>query len=137
MPSSLWPAFNAFLNGACAVLLAFGYWSIRTRRVERHRAAMVGAFSVSCVFLASYLLYHLQVGSVRFEKQGLIRTLYFTILLSHTVLALGVVPLSLRTLYLAARGRFEEHRRWARWALPLWMYVSVTGVVVYWMLYRL
>lgn len=98
---------------------------------------MLAAFTTSALFLASYLLYHAQVGSVRFRGEGLLRVLYFAILISHTVLATLIVPLVLMTLFRAARGRFEAHRRIARVTLPLWAYVSVTGVVVYWMLYRL
>ncbi len=98
---------------------------------------MAGAFLSSTVFLACYLYYHAQVGSVKFQGQGLIRTVYFAILISHTILATAVVPMALRTLWLAWKERFEEHRRAARWALPIWLYVSATGVVVYWMLYRL
>lgn len=98
---------------------------------------MGAAFLCSAIFLVSYLYYHYQVGSVRFQGTGLIRTAYFSILISHTVLATVVVPMALRTLYLAAKGRFEDHRWWARRTLPLWLYVSVTGVAVYWMLYRL
>lgn len=98
---------------------------------------MGGAFLSSTVFLACYLCYHVQVGSVRFQGQGTIRTVYFAILISHTILAVAVVPMALRTLWLAWKERFEEHRLWARRALPAWLYVSVTGVVVYWMLYRM
>ena len=98
---------------------------------------MSAAFLVSSMFLASYLCYHARVGSVRFQGTGGVRRVYFALLISHTVLAAAIVPLALRTLYLAARGRFEAHRRIARWTLPLWLYVSVTGVVVYWMLYRM
>ena len=98
---------------------------------------MSAALLVSSVFLASYLGYHARVGSVRFQGTGGMRWAYFALLISHTVLAAAIVPLALRTLYLAARGRFEAHRRIARWTLPLWLYVSVTGVVVYWMLYRM
>jgi putative membrane protein len=98
---------------------------------------MLAAFACSAVFLACYLWYHFHVGSVRFQKQGWIRPVYFTILLTHTILAVAVLPVILRSLYLAAKDRFEEHRRWARWAFPIWLYVSVTGVTVYWMLYRL
>lgn len=98
---------------------------------------MLSAFFVSTLFLISYLVYHAQVGSVRFPGQGWVRPVYFSVLLSHTVLAVTIVPLALATLSRALRGRFDDHRRIARWTLPLWLYVSVTGVVVYWMLYRL
>lgn len=137
MELSAFPALNASLNATCAVLLVLGWALIKTGRREAHRWAMVSAFLCSAVFLACYLWYHFHAGSVRFQKTGPIRTVYFTILLTHTVLATAVLPVILRTLFLAAKGRFEEHRRWARWAFPIWLYVSVTGVTVYWMLYRL
>lgn len=137
MELSAFPALNATLNAACAVLLLLGWALIKTGRREAHRWTMVAAFLCATVFLACYLWYHAHVGSVRFLKTGLIRTVYFTILLTHTVLAVVVLPVILRTLFLAAKGRFDEHRRWARWAFPIWLYVSVTGVTVYWMLYRL
>jgi uncharacterized membrane protein YozB (DUF420 family) len=131
------PALNASLNGTTAVLLLSGWGMIKTGRREAHRWTMVAAFLCSSVFLACYLYYHFHVGSVRFQKTGPIRTVYFTILLTHTTLAVAVLPIILRTLFLAAKGRFEEHRRAARWAFPIWLYVSVTGVTVYWMLYRM
>lgn len=137
MPLASFPALNASLNATCAVLLLLGWTLIKTGRREAHRWAMVAAFLCSTAFLACYLWYHFHVGSVRFQGTGLIRTVYLSILLTHTVLATAVVPLILRTLFLAAKGRFEEHRRWARWTFPVWLYVSVTGVTVYWMLYRL
>jgi putative membrane protein len=133
----LWPTFNAILNGLSALLLLCGYYFIRHGDVARHRLCQVSAFTVSTLFLISYLLYHHQVGSVRFTGTGTIRTLYFTILISHSILAVVIVPLILRTLFLAAKGRFVEHRLWARWTLPLWLYVSVTGVIIYGMLYLL
>jgi len=134
---SAFPALNASLNATCAVLLLLGWAMIKTGRREAHRWAMVSAFLCSALFLACYLWYHFHVGSVRFQKTGPIRTVYLSILLTHTVLAVAVLPLILRALFLAAKGRFEEHRRAARWAFPVWLYVSVTGVTVYWMLYRL
>lgn len=137
MELSSFPALNASLNGTCAALLVLGWVLIKTGRREAHRWTMLAAFACSTVFLACYLWYHFHVGSVRFQKTGSIRTVYFTILLTHTVLAVAVLPLILRALFLAAKGRFEEHRRWARWAFPVWLYVSVTGVTVYWLLYRL
>ena len=137
MPLTAFPALNASLNGTTAVLLLIGWALIKSGRREAHRWTMVAAFLCSAVFLACYLWYHFHVGSVRFVKTGPIRALYFTILLTHTILAVLVLPLILRTLFLAAKGRFEEHRRAARWAFPVWLYVSVTGVTVYWMLYRL
>jgi len=130
------PALNATLNATSAVLLAVGYGCIKAQRIAAHRAVMSTAFVVSTLFLISYLTYHAQVGSVRFPGQGWIRPVYFTILTTHTVLAVVIVPLALRTLYLAARARFDAHRAIARVTLPLWMYVSVTGVVIYWLLYR-
>ena len=137
MELSAFPALNASLNATCAVLLLLGWAMIKTGRREAHRWAMVSAFLCSALFLACYLWYHFHVGSVRFQKTGPIRTVYLSILLTHTVLAVAVLPLILRALFLAAKGRFEEHRRAARWAFPVWLYVSVTGVTVYWMLYRL
>ncbi|HYB53718.1 MAG TPA: DUF420 domain-containing protein [Thermoanaerobaculia bacterium] len=131
------PAVNAFLNATSAFLLLLGYRAIRRLHIERHRALMISAAVTSTLFLASYITYHARVGSMRFTGQGPVRTLYFAILISHTVLAVIVVPLVLRTLYLGLRRRDHRHRRIARITLPLWLYVSVTGVVVYWMLYRL
>ena len=133
---SLLPTLNALLNAACAILLTLGYRAIRRGDVARHKACMGLAFLTSILFLASYLTYHALHGSTRFPGAGWVRPLYFAILISHTILAVVIVPLVLRTLYLALRGRFDAHRRIARWTLPLWLYVSVTGVVVYWMLYR-
>jgi uncharacterized membrane protein YozB (DUF420 family) len=130
------PALNAGLNTTSAVLLATGYAFIRAGRVQAHRACMVAALASSALFLTSYLVYHFQVGSVRFTGQGLVRTLYFTILVSHTILAIAIVPLVATTVVRALRERFDAHRRIARITLPLWAYVSVTGVVIYWMLYR-
>jgi uncharacterized membrane protein YozB (DUF420 family) len=131
------PALNAFLNASSAVLLATGYVLIRRGRRDAHKRVMLAALVSSALFLTSYLVYHAQVGSVRFRGQGPVRTLYFTILLTHTVLAVAIVPLVATTLVPALRGRFDRHRRLARITLPLWAYVSVTGVVIYWMLYRL
>ena len=129
------PRVNALLNLASAGLLAGGFYFIRRRMINFHRACMVAAFGVSVAFLISYLVYHAHVGHVPYRGQGTLRALYFSILLTHTVLAVVIVPLVLRTLYLAVKCRYKEHRRWARWTLPLWFYVSVTGVVVYEMLY--
>jgi putative membrane protein len=129
-------ALNATLNGTSAILLAGGYAAIRAGKREAHKRFMVSAFVVSCVFLASYLLYHYRVGHVAFQGQGLIRPLYFALLVSHTVLAAVIVPMIVVTLRRAWLGRFDRHRLIARWTLPLWFYVSVTGVVVYWMLYQ-
>ncbi len=131
------PALNATLNGLAALFLLLGLRAVRRGRIERHRTWMLVAATTSAVFLVSYLAYHLRVGSVRFTGQGPARSVYFTILLSHTILAVVTVPLVLRTLYLGLRRQDDRHRRIARWTLPIWLYVSVTGVVVYWMLYRL
>lgn len=131
------PTLNAVLNATSAGLLAIGYVLIRRGRRQAHEKAMRAALLCSALFLASYLIYHAQVGSVRFQGQGPIRTVYFTILISHTILAVVIVPLVLVTFWRARQGRFDRHRAIARVTLPLWAYVSVTGVVVYWMLYRL
>ena len=132
------PALNASLNATCAVLLVTGWTFIRTGRRRAHAACMITAVSVSALFLASYLVYHYYVGSVAFRGLGSTRLVYFTILLSHTLLAtFGVVPLVTLTLLAAARRRFDRHAAIARVTFPIWLYVSVTGVVVYWMLYQL
>lgn len=131
------PALNAALNAASATLLALGYVLIRTGRRRAHAASMLAALGVSALFLTSYLVYHFNVGSVPFRGRGPLRAFYFTILISHTTLAVAIVPLILVTLVRALTERFDRHRRIARITLPLWAYVSVTGVVVYWMLYRL
>jgi uncharacterized membrane protein YozB (DUF420 family) len=136
IPLSSFPGLNASLNATTAVLLLLGWAFIRSGRREAHRWVMTTAFLVSSAFLACYLWYHAHAGVTHFQKTGLIRGVYFTILLTHTFLAVVVLPIILRALFLAAKGRFEEHRRWARWAFPLWLYVSVTGVAVYWILYR-
>ena len=130
------PTLNAALNAASALLLVVGWTLIRRGRREAHRKAMLGALATSILFLASYLVYHFEVGSVRFTGEGAIRAVYFAVLLSHTVLAVAIVPLVLVTVVRALGGRFEAHRALARWTLPLWIWVSVSGVVVYWMLYR-
>lgn len=131
------PTLNAILNAAAAALLVLGYRLIRLRRTEAHRRTMIAAFSVSVLFLISYLIYHAQVGSVRFTRTGPIRTVYLTILLTHTVLAAIVPVLAVVTLHRGWTAKYDRHRRIARWTLPIWLYVSVTGVIVYWMLYRL
>ena len=130
------PTVNAFLNGAAAALLVIGYSLIRRGRKEAHRRAMLAAFGCSILFLVSYLVYHAQVGSVGFQGTGTLRTAYLTVLITHSVLAAAVPFLAGWTLFLALRSQFVRHRRWARWTLPIWLYVSVTGVVIYWMLYR-
>jgi putative membrane protein len=131
------PALNAALNATSAALLAAGYVLVRLGRTGAHRNVMLGALACSALFLASYLVYHFQVGSVRFTGRGPIRSVYFAVLLSHTVLAVVNVPLVVATVARAAQGRFDAHRRLARVTLPIWAYVSVTGVLIYWMLYRL
>lgn len=131
------PGVNAALNAVAATLLSIGYVLIRTGRVAQHRACMLAAFGASTLFLASYVVYHLEVGSVPFTREGPIRIVYFTVLISHVVLAALIPPLALVTLLRALRGRFAAHAALARWTLPIWLYVSVTGVAVYWMLYRL
>ena len=137
LDATLLPHVNASLNGLGAVLLVAGYFLIRQQKVAAHRACMVGAFVLSILFLVSYLTYHYQVGSVRFQGTGVVRTFYLTILASHSLLAAIVPFLAVITLWRALRERFEKHVKIARWTLPIWLYVSVTGVVVYWMLYHL
>jgi uncharacterized membrane protein YozB (DUF420 family) len=129
------PAVNATLNTICTLLLLAGWWFIRNERKTPHIACMVSALAVSAVFLASYLVYHYHVGSVKFTSQGIERPIYFFILITHVILAAAIVPLVLLTVIPALRARFDRHRKWARWTLPLWLYVSVTGVLVYLMLY--
>jgi putative membrane protein len=131
------PALNAFLNGSSAVLLGAGFVWIRRRNVAAHRACMLSAFGASTLFLVSYVVYHARAGSVPFAGQGLVRPVYFALLLSHIVLAAAIVPLALTTIHRAWTERFDRHRRLARWTLPIWLYVSVTGVVIYVMLYHL
>jgi uncharacterized membrane protein YozB (DUF420 family) len=130
------PTLNATLNGLAALLLTMGWLAIRRRRIAVHRACMLAAFATSAAFLVSYLVYHYHVGSVPFRGQGAIRLAYFVILISHIILAAAIVPLSLVTLVRALASRFDKHRRIARLTLPLWLYVSVTGVIVYLMLYH-
>ena len=129
------PTLNALLNTLSAALLISGYAMIRRGKVEVHRACMLAAFATSTLFLISYLVYHANVGSVAFTGRGAVRTVYFTILISHVSLAALVPPLALVTLTHGLRKRFDRHRRIARWTLPVWLYVSVTGVIVYAMLY--
>jgi uncharacterized membrane protein YozB (DUF420 family) len=130
------PAWNAFLNGSSAVLLLAGYSFIRRGRILAHKSCMISAFVCSSVFLASYLYYHAHAGLIRFQGHGWIRPVYFTLLTTHTILAAAIVPLALITLSRALSSQFDRHRRIARWTLPLWLYVSVTGVIIYWLLYR-
>lgn len=130
------PAVNATLNAISGILLLIGYSHIKAGRRDQHKKWMIAAFVSSSLFLVCYLVYHAQVGSVPFTRQGFVRPLYFTILITHVVLAAAVVPLILITLSRGLKGRFLQHRRIARWTFPIWMYVSVTGVLVYVLLYK-
>ena len=130
------PALNATLNGIAGLFLLSGYYFIRRRQIARHRASMIGAFATSTLFLISYVIYHANVGSRPFHGEGPIRIVYFTILISHIILAASVVPLALITLARGLRRDDARHRRIAKFTWPIWMYVSVTGVMVYWMLYQ-
>jgi putative membrane protein len=130
------PAVNATLNALSGILLVAGFLLIRSGRREQHRAVMLAAFATSAVFLVFYVIYHAQVGSVRFTRPGLVRPIYFTILITHVVLAAAVLPLALITLTHGLKGRFPRHRAIARWTFPIWLYVSVTGVLVYVLLYQ-
>ena len=131
------PALNATLNAISFVFLVIGYVFIRKGQWQKHRACMIGALIMSALFLTSYLVYHLQVGSVPFQKTGWIRTVYFAVLIPHVILAAAIVPLVLITVSRGLSRRFDKHRVIARWTLPLWLYVSITGVVVYLMLYQM
>ncbi len=131
------PALNAVLNGTSAAFLAAGYALIRRGRIEPHKRCMLAALGTSTIFLVSYLIYHFNVGSVPFPGQGAIRLVYFGILITHVVLAAAILPLALVTAARGLAGRYERHVRIARWTLPLWLYVSITGVVIYLMLYQL
>jgi uncharacterized membrane protein YozB (DUF420 family) len=130
------PAVNATLNALSGILLLVGYVHIRARRIEQHRKTMLTAFATSSLFLICYVVYHAQVGSVRFTRQGLVRPLYFTILITHVTLAAAVLPLAIVTLSRGLKARYARHRIIARWTFPIWMYVSVTGVLVYVLLYQ-
>lgn len=133
---AIFPVINASLNGTSTVLLITGRWLIAQRRIAAHRFVMITAVVTSSLFLVSYLYYHAHVGSVRFQGTGWARPVYFTILISHVILAAVIVPLVIITLTRALRDRFDRHRAIARWTFPLWLYVSITGVLVYFMLYR-
>ncbi len=137
LPLHALPRLNAILNAASAVLLVTGYIFIRRHKILAHKTCMLSAFGCSTCFLASYLYFHFHAGLVRFSGQGPIRPAYFTILISHTILAVVIVPLVLITLTFALRNRFRSHKAIARWTLPLWLYVSITGVIVYWLLFVL
>jgi len=130
------PTVNAALNATAAILIGAGVYFIKRKNIPAHKACMVSALGVSSLFLTSYLTYHYNVGSVRFTKEGWIRNVYFPLLISHTILAVLILPMVLRTAFLAFKGRFRNHARIAKWTFPAWMYVSVTGVVVYLMLYH-
>ena len=130
------PAVNASLNALSGILLLTGYVMIRTRRIQQHRRCMIAAFITSSVFLVCYVVYHAQVGSVPFTRQGFVRPMYFTILVTHVTLAAAVVPLALVALSRGLKGRYPQHIRIARWTFPIWLYVSVTGVLVYVLLYQ-
>ena len=129
------PALNAGLNTTAACCLLGGYYWIRRGRVAAHKRFMLAALGFSSLFLISYLIYHFQVGSVAFTGTGWVRPVYFAILLSHILLAAAILPLAAVTVYRAWNERFESHKRLAHWTLPIWLYVSVTGVIIYWMLY--
>ena len=131
------PTVNATLNAISTVLLTVGFLMIRRRKIVAHRNCMIAAFVVSGLFLTSYLIYHYHAGSTPFEGSGWIRYVYFAVLIPHIILAAAILPLALTTLYFALRKRFIQHQRIARWTLPIWLYVSVTGIIVYWMLYHL
>ena len=130
------PAINASLNALSGVLLVIGYALMRARRIDLHRRVMIAAFTTSSLFLVCYLVYHAQVGSVPFTRQGFVRPLYFTILITHVTLAAAVLPLAIVTLTRGLKGRYPRHRAIARWTFPIWLYVSVTGVLVYVLLYQ-
>ena len=134
---NIFPGINATLNGASAILITTGRLLIHQKKIRLHRACMIAAVTTSSLFLVSYIYYHLHVRSVHFPGQGWVRTLYFAILISHTFLAAAVVPLVMTSLSLGLRERFDRHRRVSRWTFPVWLYVSVTGVVVYVMLYKI
>ena len=131
------PTINAGFNTLCIILLLIGYTMIRRNKIAAHRACMLSALACSVLFLIGYLTYHFNAGTTRYEGEGILRPIYFTILLTHTVLAIAIVPMVLITLVRALREKFDRHKAIARWTLPIWLYVSVTGVVVYLMLYRL
>jgi len=131
------PALNAILNGTAAALLSVGYVQIRRGRTEAHKRCMLAALATSALFLISYVVYHANVGSRPFPGSGIVRAAYFTILVTHVVLAAAILPLALITASRGLRAQFDRHVRIARWTLPLWIYVSVTGVVIYLMLYRM
>lgn len=137
LSSTQWPALNASLNAISGALIMAGFLFIKAKRVAAHRACMLSACAVTALFLVSYLLYHSQSQLIHFRGRGWIRPVYFTILTTHTALAIVIVPLIIRMVWLAAKDRVAEHKRLARWTFPMWLYVSVTGIIVYWMVYQL
>lgn len=137
MDYTLLPTINAILNATSGALVLLGYRNIRRGKDAIHKKFMLTAIGVSALFLASYLIYHWEVGSVKYQGEGIIRIIYFSILISHTILAVVIVPMVLRTLYLALKGQFTKHRKIAKLTFPIWVYVSATGVIVYLMLYQL
>ena len=137
LPYSYFPTINAVLNGTSAVLIASGIVLIKRGQREAHKRMMIAAVITSSLFLVCYLYYHAHVGSVHFQGQGWSRPVYFSILISHTILAAVIVPFVLVTLTRGLRGRYERHKRSARWTYPMWLYVSITGVIIYFMLYHL
>ena len=137
MDYSLLPTLNAILNASSGILVLLGYRNIKRSNESVHKRFMLTAMGVSAIFFASYLFYHWEVGSVKFQGSGMIRTFYFTLLISHTILAVAIVPMVIRTAYLALTGNFAKHRIIAKWTFPIWVYVSITGVMVYLMLYQI
>jgi putative membrane protein len=135
LPLSSLPALNASLNAACTVFLLCGYYFIRQKKIFQHRICMITAFICSSAFLTSYIYFHVHAGIIRFGGQGVIRPVYFALLITHTFLAIVNLPLVLLTLSFAVREKFASHRRIARWTFPIWLYISVTGVIIYWLLY--
>lgn len=128
------PAFHAFLNGSCAVILMMGFVAVRNKKFRLHKTFMVSAFILSSIFLISYVIYHSQAAPTKFGGVGVIRTIYFVILISHIILAAGILPLALFTIARSWRGEFDKHKRLARWTFPLWLYVAITGVIVYFLI---
>ena len=131
------PTLNACLNATTFCLLLAGFYFIKQRNIKAHRACMIGAIVIAGLFFASYITYHSQVGSVKFTKQGWIRPVYFSILISHTILATTIIPLAFVTVYRGLRNQLDKHVKIARWTLPIWLYISVTGVIIYLMLYQM
>ena len=137
MDYSVLPTLNAILNATSGLLIILGYRQIKRSNIETHRRFMLSAIAVSATFFASYIIYHWNVGSVKFQGAGMIRYLYFTILITHTIMAVAIVPLVLRTVYLALKGNFSKHLKIAKITYPSWVFVSISGVIVYFMLYQL